>query len=236
MTVEQRLALVRARVEEARARARSRSDVQLIAVSKTVDERKIAEAYAAGQRVFGENRVQEALQKMDALSGTLDAEAWHLIGHIQTNKARAASRFAMIQSVDSVRIAEKLDRVAREGGRMLPVLLEVNVAAEDTKSGFAIEEVREAFADLRALDHLHLAGLMTVAPYTNDPETIRPVFRQLRELRDVLQEAGGGDGFCQLSMGMSNDFEVAIQEGATMIRVGRAIFGERDGLAQEVFR
>lgn len=236
MTIEQQLALVRARIEEARSRARSQSDVQLIAVSKTVDAEKIAAAYAAGQRLFGENRVQEALQKMDALAGTKDAAAWHLLGHIQTNKARAAPRFAMIQSVDSVRIAGKLDRMAEEADQILPVLIEVNVAAEDTKSGFAVEQVREAFDALRELEHLHLAGLMTIAPHTDDPETIRPVFRQLRELRDALQEAGGGDGFCHLSMGMSNDFEVAIQEGATMVRVGRAIFGERRALPQEVFR
>jgi pyridoxal phosphate enzyme (YggS family) len=213
------LSSVHGRIEAACARAgRSPGDVTLVAVSKGFSLDAIVEAYGAGQRDFGENRVQEAVAKIEALWARGIAPRWHLIGHLQTNKAKtAAERFAIIQSVDSKRVAEALSRAA---AAPLPVLLEVNVAEEASKYGFTPEEVAPALSAIAPLSHIDIRGLMTVAPLTDQPETVRPVFRRLRELRDAL-------GLQELSMGMTNDFEVAIEEGATIVRVGRAIFGER---------
>jgi pyridoxal phosphate enzyme (YggS family) len=219
MTIAGNLARVRERIEDACARSgRSPGDVTLIGVTKGFPADVVAAAYAAGLCDFGENRVQEAAPKIEALAAQGIAPRWHLIGHLQTNKARIATElFAILHSVDSLRLAQALSRRASE---RLPILLEVNVAQEATKFGFDPKEVASALSAIRPLPHLDLLGLMTVAPAFDDPESARPVFRRLRELRDDL-------GLRELSMGMTNDFEVAIEEGATMIRVGRAIFGER---------
>jgi len=210
---------VRARIARACGRCgRSPDQVMLVAITKTVEPSVIREAFAAGLRHFGENRVQEARNKMEALADLRAQITWHMVGHLQSNKARAAAgMFDMIQSVDSVRLASIL---SRDAPRPIPILLEVNVAAEVTKSGFRPEELREAFGIIRNMPSLSVEGLMTVAPQVTDPEAVRPVFRRLRGLRDSL-------GLGHLSMGMSDDFEIAIEEGATMVRIGRAIFGER---------
>lgn len=193
-------------------------DVTLVAVTKTVGIPEVRAAYACGIRNFGENRVQEAAVKIEGLAGLQPRPVWHMIGHLQSNKAgMAAGLFDIIQSVDSVRLAGVLSRKA---AGPLPVLLEVNVAGESSKSGFAPVEVAPALAEIAALPDLEVKGLMTVAPLAADAGSVRPVFRQLRALRDDL-------GLEHLSMGMTDDFEVAIEEGATIIRVGRAIFGER---------
>ena len=215
-TIAERLAAVRAEIAQICERAdRDPREVRLIAVSKTHPPETIREALAAGQIEFGENRVQEGLAKLDELA---DSEARiHLIGHLQRNKARFAGRFASVQSIDSVRLAEA---VARQLDAPLDALLEVNVAGEASKQGFDPAELESAFAQIAALPQLRVRGLMTIAPLVADAEQARPVFRRLRELRDAL-------GLPELSMGMSNDYAVAIEEGATIVRIGRAVFGER---------
>ena len=201
-----------------------------MAVSKTFPPERIREAYQAGLRLFGENRVQEFAHKWPALRDLADAE-WHMIGHLQTNKAsRAAELFAGIDSLDSLRLAEKLNLSARLLGRKLPVLIEINMGEETAKSGVAPES--PAFDELlekaAELDQLELRGLMAIPPYTEDPEQARFFFRQLRELRDrIAARALPSVGMHVLSMGMSHDFEVAIEEGSTCVRIGTAIFGER---------
>lgn len=196
---------------------RDASSVQLIAVSKTFPASAIVEASAAGHRQFGENRVQEGLAKLEQLATDQVAADVHLIGHLQRNKARHASAFASVQSVDSVRLAEAISRRLE---RTLPILLEVNVGGEATKEGFTVDEAPTAYEQIQLMPNLDVRGLMTVAPEVADPEDVRPIFRRLRELSEQLD-------LPELSMGMSNDYAVAIEEGATMIRIGRAIFGER---------
>jgi len=222
-----RLAAVRANIDSACVRAgRPFGEVTLVAVSKSVPAAFVAAAVAAGQRVFGENRVQEALGK-SALCGP--GVAWHLIGHLQSNKAKpAAQLFAVVQSVDSTGIARELDRRAGEAGRRLRVLVQVKLAAEATKSGVALQEAPSLITAVERLPNLELAGLMTIPPPSAAPEDSRSWFSRLREMRDAW------DGQCcphgalrELSMGMSDDYEVAIEEGATIVRVGSAIFGDR---------
>ena len=229
-TLETRLRASRDRLGEAATHAnRTPDEIHLIAVSKTVPVEVLRDAYALGLRVFGENRVQEAQEKIAALA--LPDIRWELIGHLQTNKAnRAAELFARVQSVDSVRLAEALSTRALALGKTLPILLEVNVAGEESKSGFALEETLAAARVIANLPGLRPEGLMTIAPLVDNPEEARPVFRVLRELRDRLREAiplTSDGGWPELSMGMSDDFAVAIEEGATLIRLGRALFGAR---------
>ena len=217
--VAERLRAVQAAIATACERAsRDQASVRLIAVSKTFAAEAIAEAYAAGQRDFGENRVQEGLAKLPRIAelGLTEARV-HLIGHLQRNKARHAGAFASVQSVDSVRLAQA---ISRRLDHPLPIMLEVNVASETSKDGFATTELERALAEITDLPNLEVQGLMTVAPLVSDAEAVRPVFRELRLWRDRL-------GLEALSMGMSNDYAVAIEEGATMVRIGRAIFGER---------
>jgi pyridoxal phosphate enzyme (YggS family) len=229
----ERLQAIRERIGAAAARANRAPDgIQLVAVSKTVPVEVVLDAYALGLRVFGENRVQEAQEKITALA--LPDLRWEFIGHLQTNKAnRAVDLFARAQSVDSVRLAEALSARAAALGKTLPVLLEVNVAGEASKSGFAPEAVIDAARAIAALPALRPEGLMTIAPLVDDPEVVRPVFRALREMRDQVREAvplaadGSEGAWPELSMGMSDDFAVAIEEGATLIRLGRALFGAR---------
>ncbi len=224
-----RLSDVRARMARAARRAGRRPDeVRLIAVSKTYPASDVRAAAAAGQIDFGENRVQEALQKIE---GTADLPLrWHLIGHLQTNKARkAASSFACIHSIDSTDLLEAVDRAAADAGRSPEVLVQVDLAGEATKHGAALDAVRDLIDAARRARAVRLAGLMLLPPFFDDPEAVRPYFRHLRELRDQLCGSGGvpPDFVRELSMGMSHDFEVAIEEGATIVRVGTAIFGPR---------
>ncbi len=199
-------------------------DIQLVAVSKTHPPETIRKAIAAGQRVFGENRVQDALPKIDALP---PETVWHFIGHLQSNKVRKAlGRFALFHGVDNVDLARHMDRIAGELGLEARILLEVNVSGEASKFGFSPQALPAALEALRPLSRLRIDGLMTMAPYSENPESARPHFARLRELRDSLVRTTG-QPMPQLSMGMSGDFEQGIAEGATIVRVGSAIFGER---------
>ena len=225
------LAAVRERIAAAARRAGRRpEDIALMAVSKTFPPEAIREAYNAGQRLFGENRVQEFAEKAPALRDLGDAE-WHLIGHLQTNKAaKAAELFAAVDSVDSLRLAEKLNTAAQKANKRLPVLIEINVGGEAAKSGVApdSEELEQLLAAAPRLEALQVCGLMTIPPFTEDPQQARPFFQQLRALRDQLAARHlPAVSLDVLSMGMSHDFEVAIDEGSTCVRVGTAIFGER---------
>ena len=231
MSIAENIARVRERIAAAARRAaRNPDEITLMGVSKTFPVERICEAYAAGMRVFGENRVQEFAAKADALLDLRDAE-WHLIGHLQTNKAaKAAELFDAIDSLDSVRMAEKLNASAESAGKTLSVLIEINVGGEQAKSGVAIDsgELEQMLRGGPRWGNLKICGLMTVPPYTEDPEGSRPYFRQLRQTRDSIAARGLPQiSMAALSMGMSHDFEVAIEEGATCVRVGTAIFGER---------
>ena len=220
-----RLAAVRRAVVAAtEAAGRDPETVTVVAVSKSVDRRTVDAAYRLGVRHFGENRVQDAVAKFAA---PLDpGAALHLIGQLQTNKVRPALRlFGLVESVDRLSLVEALEREAAKTGRRPPVLLQVNVAGEAQKAGCAPSEAPALVARILAGASLDLRGLMTIAPLVPDPEQARPVFRGLRELRDRLRASHPSVGLDVLSMGMSNDFAVAIAEGATQVRVGRAIFG-----------
>jgi PLP dependent protein len=226
----QRLEEVRRRIEAAARRSqRAPQDVTLIAVTKTHPPHLIRRAIEAGASDLGENRVQEADAKIVEIGRT--SARWHLIGHLQANKARrAVLLFDLIHSVDSVSLARRLDRMCAEEGRAeaLPVLVQVDLAGEASKSGVNETELPALIEAVRACERLHLEGLMTLPPFFEDAEMVRPYFRRLRELRDRHSELGNfGEGRGELSMGMSHDFKVAIEEGATMVRVGTAIFGER---------
>ena len=228
MSVADRLTEVRERIASAaRSAGRDPSAVRLIAVSKTFPLQLIREAWSAGQRDFGENRVQEGLQK---ISESADLEIrWHLLGHLQTNKARKAGQaFATIHGVDSVELLTKLDAAATEGGRSPQLLIQVDLAGEATKHGVPPDEVPRLFDAAAACRAARVVGLMTLPPFAETPEDARPYFRRLRELRDEWLTSGvPAQMLSELSMGMSGDFEVAVQEGATMVRVGTAIFGSR---------
>lgn len=207
------------------------SEVTLVAVSKTVAPSRLEAAIIAGVSGFGENRVQEAAAKIAELRNLVAEHRvqWHLIGHLQSNKARrAVELFDAVHSVDSRRLAERLNQSAGELGKRLPVFIEVNLAAEAAKSGVAINETLPLCEQVAKLAHLELKGLMAVPPFFDDAEAVRPFFRRLRELRDEARRSGIAGAHCHdLSMGMSNDFEVAIEEGATLVRIGRALFGAR---------
>jgi len=225
------LAAVRERIAAAARRAGRRpEEIALMAVSKTFPPTVIREAYEAGQRLFGENRVQEFSDKAPALRDLTDAE-WHMIGHLQSNKAaKAAELFSAVDSVDSLRLAEKLNAAAQRANKRLPVLIEINVGSEAAKSGAAPDspELKQLLSAAPSLEALQFRGLMTIPPFTEDPQQARPYFRRLRELRDQLSASRfPGIRLDVLSMGMSHDFEVAIEEGSTCMRVGTAIFGER---------
>jgi pyridoxal phosphate enzyme (YggS family) len=209
----------------AEAAGRDPATVTLVAVTKTVPPEAIRVVYAAGVRHFGENRVQEARDKL-AMLDLPDAQ-WDMIGTLQRNKARLAAQiFARVQSLDSLALAQDLDRAAAERERILPVLLEVNVADEATKHGVAIADALPLARAMARLPRLRGTGLMTVAPIATDPAAVRPIFRRLRLLRDEIRAELGAD-WRELSMGMTDDFTVAIAEGATLVRLGRAIFGAR---------
>ena len=207
---------------------RSPDEIKLVAVTKTHPGSVIREAIGAGQSLFGENKVQEAESKIADVGGR--AAEWHLIGHLQSNKARKALQlFDVIQSVDSLELAQRLERICIEEGRAkLSVLVQVDLAGETTKSGIPEFELGELVEFLRGCERLRFEGLMVLPPFFDDPEATRPYFKRLREMRDRLVSIGAfANGRGELSMGMTNDFEVAIEEGATIVRVGTAIFGER---------
>jgi PLP dependent protein len=231
VSIAEHIARIREQIAAAARRAgRYPADIALMAVSKTFPPELIREAYGAGIRVFGENRVQEFAGKADAVRDLADAE-WHLIGHLQSNKAsRAVELFSAVDSLDSVRLAERLDNFAEASGKTLPVLIEINVGGEEAKSGIASgsEELDRILLGAPEWKHLTIRGLMTVPPYTEDPEGARAYFRQLREIRDgIAARRLPAVSMDVLSMGMSHDFEVAIDQGSTCVRVGTAIFGER---------
>jgi hypothetical protein len=214
-------------MDAAARRARRRiEDVRLIAVSKTFPFEAVQAAYAAGQRDFGENKVQEALRKMDA-AAAMEVN-WHLIGHLQSNKVRKAVKVGWMHTIDSPELLRRVDEAASLEGRTVNVLIQVDLALEATKYGTPVEDVPALLAAARNMQGARLSGLMLLPPLVENPEDARPWFRQLRELRDRwLQDGTEPDQLRELSMGMSHDFEVAIEEGATMIRVGSAIFGAR---------
>jgi PLP dependent protein len=212
----------------ARACGRRPEDIILVAVSKNFPVERISEAIAAGQLHFGENRVQEAEMKLPALAG-YPGLTWHMIGHLQSNKAPKAVRmFDMIHSVDSIKLAQKLDQSAREAGRVLPILVQIDLGHEETKFGANETRAVEVVGVIAGMAGLKIDGLMTIPPYFDEPEETRPYFARLRQILETLeQEQPGRLGRKLLSMGMSHDFEIAIQEGAHLVRVGTAIFGTR---------
>ena len=219
MDIELNLSDVRARIARACQRSNREPDkVTLVAVTKGFDMRVIRTAFNCGLRDFGENRAQEATGKMEQLADLRQSIMWHMVGHLQSNKAKiAVQKFDIVHSVDSVRLAMILSQYI---DNTFPILLQMNITGEGSKSGFKEEEVLNAIREIEKLPNLEIKGLMTIAPFVNDPEEIRPVFRRLRELRDSI-------GLEHLSMGMTDDFEVAVEEGATILRIGRAIFGHR---------
>ena len=236
------LARVRERIAAAAARAgRSPEEITLVAVTKTHPPEVVAAAWGLGVRHFGENRVEEANPKIEAVRRLLagggvvedgdraPGPVWHMIGHVQSRKAAGviAGGYALVHSVDRVKLARRLHRFALEAGRVQEILLEVNVSGEPTKYGFDPEVIIPAVEEIATLSHVRVRGLMTMAPIVTDPEEARPVFVALRELRDHLALRFPELDWHHLSMGMTDDFEVAIEEGATMVRIGRAIFGPR---------
>jgi hypothetical protein len=231
MSIVENVSHVRERIAAAARRAGRNSDeITLMGVSKTFPVERIREAYAAGLRVFGENRVQEFAEKAAAVADLTTAE-WHLIGHLQSNKAtRAAELFSAVDSLDSVRLAERLNAAVEKAAKTLPILIEINVGGEEAKSGVSADsdELEKILMAAPNWGNLHVLGLMTVPPYSEDPEGARPFFRQLRAIRDqIASRRLPAIAMDVLSMGMSHDFEVAIEEGSTCVRVGTAIFGDR---------
>ncbi len=231
MTLEERLASVRLRIERAAQKSgRSGSDVTLVAVTKGVSLADVERAYQLGQKDFGENRVQEAREKI----GLCDFDAnWHMIGHLQTNKARhALQMFSLIHSLDRISLAKELQRQCEREDKVVRTLVQINIAGESTKFGISPEDVSGLVERVKAYDRIYIDGIMTIAPYTDDPESVRPHFAEMARIRDMLsQRSHERLRMRHLSMGMSGDFEVAIEEGATMVRIGTAVFGPRSAAA-----
>jgi len=221
-TIRENLSIVRERIERAAQKAgRDPKEINLVAVSKTVEVARIKEAIEAGVSILGENYVQEAQKKIEAIGRPV---SWHFIGHLQSNKARYAVRlFDIVHSTDSIPLAEELNRRAEQEDRVIKVMIEVNLSKEATKFGTDEERVSNLAKRIQALKHLSLEGLMTMPPYFDSPEMSRPYYTALRELKEEMTQEG--IPMKELSMGMSNDFEIAIEEGATYVRIGTAIFG-----------
>mgnify|MGYP001587874406 CR=1 FL=1 len=227
MSIADNLKTVTDRIASAAQRAgRDPSSVKLVVVTKTVDATRIREAVAAGSKILGENRVQEAKEKIEELG---NVASWHLIGHLQTNKAKYAVKlFELIHSVDNRELAGEIDRQAAKINKVQPVLIEVSIAGEASKAGVRSDETMDLIKEAAKLKNIAIHGLMTMPPFSENPEDSRPYFRKLRELAQSTARKGlPGVSMKELSMGMSGDFEVAIEEGATMVRVGTAIFGSR---------
>jgi pyridoxal phosphate enzyme (YggS family) len=226
--IKENLTRVHRRIEQAAARCgRDPASVRLLAVSKTVSAESVKEAIDAGIRLLGENYIQEAREKIDALMGS--PASWHFIGHLQTNKARfAVELFDLIHSVDSLKLARELDKQARRQNKVQPILIQVNIAEEKSKSGITEQAAPQLIHEVSRCDNLSIRGLMTMPPFFNAPEKVRPYFKALRQLATRIRAMNiGGVTMTELSMGMTGDFEVAVEEGATIVRVGTAIFGER---------
>jgi len=226
--VKERLQRIKDRIADAaRACDRNPADVRLVAVSKTVDADRVARAIEAGADILGENYIQEAREKFNTLYDR--PAAWHFIGHLQSNKAKYAVRmFDLIHSVDSLKLAKALDKEAAKNDKVQDILIQVNISQEETKSGIDAAEAVELVAGIGILKNVRVKGLMTMPPFFDQPEKARPYFRQLARLRDHIAQAGiPGIAMGELSMGMTGDFEVAIAEGATLVRIGTAIFGAR---------
>lgn len=229
VAIAENIARVQERIVRAARRAgRNPKEIRLIAVSKTVEKERVVQAIEAGIEIFGENYVQEAQQKIEALGREV---AWHFIGHLQTNKAKlAAGLFDTVHSVDSIKLAGELNRWAKQRGKVLPVFLQVHLSGEGTKFGAGENEIWEMAEKLAVMDGIRVRGLMTMPPYFENPEDARPYFIKLKKIGEQLaQKKIPGISAVEYSMGMSNDFEVAIEEGATIVRVGTAIFGPRPG-------
>lgn len=227
MIIDQ-LQTVRNEIAEACKRSgRDPKEVTLIAVSKTKPVSMIEEAIEAGQTVFGENKVQELCSKYEVLPKNL---SWHLIGHLQRNKVKyIADKAALIHSVDSLRLAQTIDQEGKKHNRIIPILIEVNVAGEDTKFGVSVEETLPLIEEISVFPNIQVKGLMTIAPFVENPEENRSVFRRLKQLSVDIGDKNMNNVYMDiLSMGMTNDYQVAVEEGATMVRVGTGIFGERD--------
>jgi hypothetical protein len=223
-----RIKEILARIAEAALRSgRSAGDVRLMAVTKTVSPEMIEAAILAGQMFLGENYINEAREKINTLAGRYPSVTWHLIGHLQTNKAGAAvDLFDCVETLDSIKLAAALDGRARARGRKLPVFIQVNIADDAKKYGIPPGRLNGFLSELAAFPHLEVSGLMTITPWADDQEDVRPWFKALRELRDRVSDETG-IFIKELSMGMSHDFETAVEEGATIVRVGTAIFGPR---------
>jgi pyridoxal phosphate enzyme (YggS family) len=225
--ISENLLRVNERIKDVCTRvSRKPEGISVVAVTKTVPSETIQEAVDAGVRILGENRVQEAASKMDGVSGDI---AWHMVGHLQSNKVRkAVTMFDMIQSVDSVDLAAEIDKRCGQTGRMMDVLIEVNTSAEGTKYGITPEEAPELVERVSKLDNLVVKGLMTIGAFTDDERLVRDCFRTLRELAERIKRSGIDNVEMQfLSMGMTSDYELAIEEGSNMVRIGTAIFGAR---------
>jgi len=227
MTIADNLASIQERISKAALRAdRDPAAIRLVAVSKTVSAESIQQAIAAGVNILGENYVQEARNKIARIGKQVE---WHFIGHLQSNKAKyAVELFSMVHSVDRLSLAEELDQEANKQGKIVPVLIQVNISGEESKSGIDPQGTLQLLERIAALQHLAVHGLMAMPPWFEDPEDARPYFNALRKLREELANKKiHGVSLQELSMGMSGDFEVAIEEGATLVRVGTAIFGPR---------
>jgi pyridoxal phosphate enzyme (YggS family) len=227
-SIKERLEKVKDRIKKAaEACNRNPQTIRLVAVSKTVPADRVREAIEAGVKNLGENYVQEAREKINSLTDF--PVNWHFIGHLQTNKAKYAVRlFDLIHSVDSLKLSRELNKQAQKNGKIQQILIQVNISREETKSGISVDEAINLVDEISHLQNLSIKGFMTMPPYFNQPERVRPFFSALRELRDQIKEkAIPNMSMDELSMGMTGDFEAAIEEGATMVRVGTAIFGER---------
>jgi pyridoxal phosphate enzyme (YggS family) len=226
-SIQRNIECIRENIAEAVAKSgRNIEDVRIMAVTKTVDDERIMEAISCGINIIGENYVQEAKRKIEKMGHDIE---WHMIGHLQSNKAKyAVGLFDMIHSVDRLSLAKELDKRARGSGIIMKILVEVNTGGEETKSGVSEEDIIDLIREVSALSNLSVQGLMTMPPWFDDPEDARPYFVKLRELRDrIIDEDIQRIGMSELSMGMTDDYQVAIEEGATIVRIGRAIFGER---------
>jgi pyridoxal phosphate enzyme (YggS family) len=228
MELKQRLEQVRERIRKVcESCNRDADSVRLVAVSKTIPAGTVKEAIESGVRILGENYVQEAREKFDALIQY--PVSWHFIGHLQSNKTKYAVRlFDLIHSVDSLKLARELDKQAKKVDKIQQILVQVNISEEDTKSGIRADEAPRLISEISELENLSIRGLMTMPPYFYQPEKVKPFFAALRKLRDQVKERSLTNvSMEELSMGMTGDFEVAIEEGATLVRIGTAIFGER---------
>jgi pyridoxal phosphate enzyme (YggS family) len=232
MDLAENLASIQNRIAAACARVgRAPSSVTLLAVTKTHPPEAVREAVGLGLTLFGENKVQEAKAKIPLCPGRA---RWHMLGHLQTNKCRdAVELFEMIQGVDSLHVAEELNKLAEQASKQVPILLEVNIVGEASKFGYKPEQLLADFQKLNSLPRLEVHGLMTIPPWTSIPEKVRPVFKKLGELKQRCEDLLGAP-LPHLSMGMSGDFEVAIEEGATIVRIGTALFGERRAMKDKV--